>query len=235
MDRFCTINGLLVNFGVSSVILHHLAITMHATFAVWWPSTARLILVSKLTVIAIWLYSAIIAMINFMAYTKDPDDRLPFSCWNAASTPLLELIGIEYWYWVTLAGCILSYLPLHLRSRGVIDADQDCGWKIKIIRKDLQKRDDDRIRSFNLLLYPIGFVVLALPVMLTIFVRISPAVLWSLCGVYALSGLYNTILFFCRRQDLFQTPVMMAGNQSQVERTSKGDPELDPEIAKGDQ
>jgi hypothetical protein len=46
----------------------------------------------------------------------------------------------------------LSYVPLHLRSRGVIHADEDCWWKIKIIRKDLQNRDDDRIRSLNLLL-----------------------------------------------------------------------------------
>jgi hypothetical protein len=34
---------------------------------------------SKLVVIAIWLYSAAITTINYMAYAKDPDDRMPVS------------------------------------------------------------------------------------------------------------------------------------------------------------
>jgi hypothetical protein len=52
--------------------------------------------------------------------------------------------------------------------------------------------------------------------------------------MYALSGLYNTVLFFCGRQDVFRTPGMTAGNHLGVETASKGAPGLDPEIAKGD-
>jgi hypothetical protein len=52
---------------------------MHATFAVWWPGAVRSILMSKLVIIAIWLYSAVITMINYKAYTKDPDGHMPVS------------------------------------------------------------------------------------------------------------------------------------------------------------
>ena len=65
-----------MHVGTDWIISQNKAITLHATFAVWKPN-GRSILVAKLAIIAIWIYSTVIAIMSYMLRADQPDEYMP--------------------------------------------------------------------------------------------------------------------------------------------------------------
>ena len=66
-----------MHMGTDWIISQNKAITLHAAFAVWQPDGVRSILVAKLAIVAIWIYSTVIAIVSYMLRVDQPDEYMP--------------------------------------------------------------------------------------------------------------------------------------------------------------
>ena len=82
-----------MHVGTNCIISQNKAITLHATFAVWQPNGVRSNLVAKLAIIAIWIYSAVIAIMSYMLRADQPDEYMPVRI----SIPLPMMFTHQYY------------------------------------------------------------------------------------------------------------------------------------------
>ncbi|KAI6156984.1 hypothetical protein BKA82DRAFT_539533 [Pisolithus tinctorius] len=157
----------------------------------------------------IWLVIAILVVVPNVVQNNIYG---PTSHWCWIDRGIMQQIGLDYmWMWLTAVLNIISYLLLALVVKRLVVVD---GCKLRWGGK--QERgmiahgggtSPESVRATQMLFYPLLYVVLVLPLSAARFSQIRGdnvpfSVTASSAALFALSGLFNTILYAFTRPRL---------------------------------
>ncbi|KZT38160.1 hypothetical protein SISSUDRAFT_1062185 [Sistotremastrum suecicum HHB10207 ss-3] len=219
-SSYCSGQGIMQNMGETGSAMATIAIAIHTFLVIVFRWRIERLWFPILVVSAIWIFCILFPIINWARFRKDQEPFLfpsPYCsswCWIGARSGLQ--IGGEYvWLWIAALVSILLYVPLFFVIRGNLDIDEDRWWKLRFTRDADQA---DSALSFQMLLYPMAYSVLVIPLSVCRWFQfshheISTAARFGPFTLFSLMGLVNVILLRLLRPDV----LMMGREENRLE------------------
>jgi len=217
--------------GPGSLAMITLVIAVYTFSIVWWRMEQVSLLFAWSIVGVIWAYH--ILFVTLMAWRYRWDTLFhptPYWCWIGKYYTVQKLFTEYLWMWCALFISCLLYIPLFLWSQGYLSPDNEVWWKFRFHTRSQWALTDlnvKRRRSMTMIAYPL---VYAFSIMPSSTIRwmgyvqentgrhintIPPAAIFTGRSIFALSGIFNVILFFkTRRNVLLMTPQPQFDNPS---------------------
>ncbi|KAH9978624.1 hypothetical protein BGW80DRAFT_1165386 [Lactifluus volemus] len=206
---FCTAQGIIQQFGEVGVGLVTLLLGLHTFITALW----------RVGLHARWVAGISIALVVvFLTLWIGLGDGLnkhyitptPYWCW-ISSHYTSERLGGEYvWLWVTLFSSVILYVPLYFWAEGRLSVDKEKWYQFRISQSDVE--DSQRRAALRLLLYPIAYCLVVLPLSVARWSQsphrhVPSAASFFACMLWNLSGAINvTVFLLVRPQLLLFTP-----------------------------
>ncbi|KAK0494649.1 hypothetical protein EDD18DRAFT_351837 [Armillaria luteobubalina] len=219
----CVAQGILKQIGDVTVALSSLTLAIH-TFNVLvmrWraPPWLSIVIVSF-----IWIFIALNVGLSYATHPGNYYGNTGYWCWIRDEYGV-ERITLEYlWIWITLAVMFIIYGLIALVMRGFIIVDEGVHFMIhgNRVRQDLTAADDEDERQSKavanlMLIYPAVYAICVFPVTIVRWLSFSekvyvPSGATFFAGIlFALSGLFNSILYTATRPDLVASTITPLG------------------------
>jgi len=212
---FCTTQAVVKQIGADGVALSSLAIAVY-TFCVLvlrWNVTRY---ISKLVVVVIWIFIALVIVIPYIPYRKKKIyGNVGYWCWVKPEFKVLQLVTEYIWLWVSLGMMTILYVIMFTMMRGWFIVDNGVWYWYRNYRPrynadqpvEEQEEKESKVIANMLLLYPVVYCICivfysiarwrffegsTVPHQFTLFTS----------TLFSLSGTVNAVLFFLTRPDL---------------------------------
>lgn len=222
--HLCTAQAALKQVGINGVALTTMAIALH-TFAILilrWRTPQNF---SRFVVLGIWIFTALVVGIPNAVFRHDVyygADPGSYWCWIVNKYKAEQIVSEYLWVWSTAVALIILYGFMFLVIQGYVIIDDDgLHWHGKarahldLSGGDTEEERDNKKIARMMLFYPAVYVGCVLPNTFSRWFYFSGYTIpyqFTLfaSALYALSGLFNLLLFFLTR------PAMVIG-PAQVE------------------
>jgi len=160
---YCTAQGVIQQIGELGSGLITLILAVHTFVAALWRVglEARgfaLFLVVLVTIFVV-LWAGIGSGIN-----ENYETPTPYWCWISPSFPGERLGGEYIWLWLALFASALLYIPLYFWTEGRLDVDEKKWYKFRVSNLNQQVEYTQRRAALGMLLYPLAYSFVVLPV-----------------------------------------------------------------------
>jgi len=214
---YCSGQGIMQNIGETGSAMATIAIAVHTFVVIVFRWRIERLWFPVLVVASIWIFCILFPIINWARFRKNEKPFLfpsPYWCWIGAR-PGLQIGGEYVWLWIAALVSILLYVPLFFVIRGNLDIDEHWWWKLRFNRDADQA---DSALSFQMLLYPMAYSVLVIPLSVCRWFQfsnhqISTAARFGPFTLFSLMGLVNVVLLRLLRPDV----LMMGREEDRVE------------------
>ncbi|KAI9508222.1 hypothetical protein F5148DRAFT_980131 [Russula earlei] len=242
---YCNAQGIIQQIGELGVALTTLLLAVHTFVGALWRVglDARRFAFGLVCLVCVFiaLWVSIGASTN-----KNYEAPTPYWCWISPKFKGERLGGEYVWLWVALFASAFLYIPLYFWTEGRLSVDPDSWYKFHTSKPDQTVEYAQRRASLGMLLYPLAysFVVLPLSVarwMLFSHDHVSSASQFFGVSMFNLSGFINVLLFlivrpqlllFPRPEDIVEPEIQLAhDNGSRIFTDAAAKYELSPEPA----
>jgi len=230
----CTVQGLMRQLGDTYAALATLTIGVQTFLMLWWlqylkRTTSAIVMGVEL------IFVILIVGIPFGVYTQSGErfyaTPIPYWCWIGKDFFSLRVVGEYIWFWLTLTTSIALYIPLLLLHWGVIKPgtswyspngdNRSMNLPVAVhpeappnTRLGAISRKDKRL--WFIILYPILYCVLILPLTIVRFVGFREELKTSethhraasaltVMIIYSLGGVFDAALYLLTRNNVFQS------------------------------
>jgi len=203
---YCTAQGVIQQIGELGVALITLILAVHTFVAALWRVglEARgfaLFLVVLVTIFVV-LWAGIGSGIN-----ENYETPTPYWCWISPSFPGERLGGEYIWLWLALFASALLYIPLYFWTEGRLDVDEKKWYKFRVSNLNQQVEYTQRRAALGMLLYPLAYSFVVLPVSVARWSQFSgknvpSAATFFGVSMHNLSGAVNVFLLLTVRPQL---------------------------------
>jgi len=213
---FCTAQGIVQQLGDTGSALATLAIAIHTFVVALWGIQPHQHSIAYAIVGLTWIFVCFFVGIGVSINTRGSnfyESPVGYWCWIGNHYLPEQLAGQYIWVWVTMVISFLAYTTLFFWARGNISVSQQHWWKFQVHSDTDVVQDIDpggrRWRSFRMIVYPIVFAVIALPLSVVRWrsgfggsKHHLPTATFAVEFLYSLSGVLNVLLFLFTRSDL---------------------------------
>ncbi|KAF8894349.1 hypothetical protein CPB84DRAFT_1682661 [Gymnopilus junonius] len=218
--HICTAQAVLKQVGIVGVSMSSLAIAIQ-TFAVLilrWRMPRHF---SKFLVLGIWVFDAmVIGIPNIVHRNKRYYGDTGYWCWILDDYRAEQIVTEYLWSWTAGFVMLILYGITFMVMRGWIIVDNGVYWyknytaKLRDSRMGPIETEEDRTAKAianMMLFYPAVYIITVLPNSISRWLSFSgskPPYQFTLFAntVFALSGMFNAILFFATRPELVKGP-----------------------------
>jgi hypothetical protein len=209
---FCVTSGYILTVGETAVALTTAAIAAHTLFAMWWGKHFSSLIAPRILVGVIWAFVILCPLILLVSTRERRHEFFtptPYWCWVNAGFQY-KLLTFYAWLWLAMLISFLSYLPLFFWRLGFY-ISRPPGlpwWRFRVRRKPESDRQPRSKFAFYMILYPIIYFVLGIPLSGARWAqfmsgRSHASTALTTAFIFDLSGLCNCLLFFYTRDGLF--------------------------------
>jgi len=210
----CTAQAVIKQVGSNGVALSSSAIAVY-TFCVLVLRWTIPRYTSKLVVVMIWIFTALIIVIPYIPYRKERIyGNAGFWCWVRPDFKVLQLVTQYAWLWLAVILMAILYTIMFLVLRGWFIVDNGIWyWYENYVPRngapveETEEERESKAIANMLLLYPMVYLICIGPHSIArwlhfsgIHVQYQVTLVFS--TLFALSGMFNTFLFFFTRPDL---------------------------------
>lgn len=214
--QFCSAQGIIQQLGEVNVAITTLMIALYTFIGVWMGGGIRSKKVTGALVGVVWVFVALLILLGNVLNRKSGkgyERPTPYWCWIGEPYLKWRILGEYVWFWMTLLVSIITYIPLYFWSRGNINFDNASWWRFTIQRADdSEGLKGIRRRSLIMLLYPVIYCCLILPVSVVRWIgfvqehgghsnHVPPAATFASSIIFGLSGACNAILLLTTRPE----------------------------------
>jgi len=212
--HFCTVQGAVQQLGDTGSALATLAIAIYTFVTILWGPRRHHYFIAYAAVSLTWLFIVLFITISVTHNTRGSnffDMPVGYWCWIGNRYKAEQYVGQYLWIWITMFMSFLTYTPLFFWARGNITVSTTHWWKFKVHNDSDAVPDIDpdgrKRRSINMIVYPLVFGGLALPLSIvrwgSDFGRHPmPTATFAAEFIYSLSGALNVLLFLFTRSAL---------------------------------
>jgi hypothetical protein len=216
----CTAQAVGRLVSVNGALLSSLAIAVY-TFCVLILRWRIQSYVSKLVVLVIWIFIALLIAISSIIHMKERIyGSVGYTCWIRTEFRILQLVTGHMWTWASLCLTITLYIVMFVVMRGWLIVDNGV-WHWYKPRDDgagqpdeeTQEERDSKAIANLLLLYPAAYLLYMTPFFIIrwlaftgIKIRLEYQINLFSRTLFSLSGVFNTVLFFLTRPHLIIGP-----------------------------
>ncbi|PPQ92973.1 hypothetical protein CVT25_000174 [Psilocybe cyanescens] len=225
--QLCTAQAAIKQVGIVGVAMTSLAIGVH-TFSILvlrWRAPKH---ISKLLVVGIWIFAALVIGIPNAIHrnTKYYGDT-GYWCWILQEFKTEQIVTEYLWVWSAGILMVILYSIMFVVMRGWVVLDEGVHWyknyRPKHPNLAVPETEEDKASKeiANLMLfYPAVYVFCVFPNSLSRWMYFSgfqtPYQFTLFAStLFALSGLFNVILFFSTRPDLVKGPNVIIESESE--------------------
>jgi len=131
----------------------------------------------------------------------------PYYCWISHSFPGERLAGEYIWLWLAFFATVILYIPLYFWAEGRLDVDEEKWYKFRVSNLNQRVEYTQRRAALGMLLYPLAYSVVVLPISVTRWSQFSgrhvpSAATFFGVSTYKLSGAINVFLLLTVRPKL---------------------------------
>jgi len=121
-------------------------------------------------------------------------------CWIGNGFAAERIAGEYVWLWIATLASIVLYIPLFFIMKGTLDMDTSSGRGLRIRRKAGVAPHLAGEAHLKVLLYPVAYTVLVLPLSVVRWINFETdnlpfGALFAVSTLFQLTGLVNVILF----------------------------------------
>ncbi|KAI0058572.1 hypothetical protein BV25DRAFT_1786561, partial [Artomyces pyxidatus] len=210
---FCSVQGIVQQFGETGVAMSTTAITVHTFLSVFWRIGARSRLAAFFFVFIIWAFVGAFTGVNAGLHHRGSevyDTPTPYWCWVGERYGTERIAGEYLWLWIALFSSVIMYIPLYFWSQGYLSLAEGSWWRFRVHRPT--KRPSTR--AIGMLAYPAVYSLLVLPLSVVRWITfrtqlsVPSAATFCVVFLFSLSGACNVLLLLLTRPQLllFGTP-----------------------------
>ncbi|KAF5338492.1 hypothetical protein D9611_013243 [Ephemerocybe angulata] len=215
---FCTAQGIIQQLGETTVAMSTLLIAIYTFRGLWLGKTVESLRVTKFVTLGIWLFVSLMILLgNVLNRNKDSQHRYetptPYWCWIGKDYLQWKIWGEYFWFWLTLAVSLCTYIPLFFWSRGNISINPKSGWKFTFHRTNKTNIPAEfREQSLIMLAYPVVYCIAILPLSVARWIgffqernggvsTIPSSATFACVAILSISGACNVLLLLTTRPD----------------------------------
>ncbi|KIM82293.1 hypothetical protein PILCRDRAFT_71066 [Piloderma croceum F 1598] len=215
---YCTAQGAIQQLGETGVALATLFIAIHTFTVVIWGKLKEQLIVAYIAVAFIWLFVILFVSVAISIHTHSSNyyETPSYWCWIGPKYYPERISGEYFWFYLTMAVSLFTYIPLFLWSQGNMTVSPEHWWKIRFHRN----KDNDAVlhadpngrsrRSIGMIAYPVLYIVTVFPTSVVRFLtgfgrnprHTYPTATFATAFLFSLSGTVNATLFLLTRPDL---------------------------------
>ncbi|KAH9979159.1 hypothetical protein BJV74DRAFT_131271 [Russula compacta] len=215
---YCTAQGIIQQTGELGSALITFILATHTFVTVMWRVGLRARGFACCLVGLVWIFVALWVGIGAGIH-KNYETPTPYWCWIGPQYTG-ERIGGEYaWLWVALFTSVILYVPLYFWAKGRLSVDEEKWYKFRTSRPDRGGEYAQRRAALGMLLYPIVYSFVILPVSISRWLEFSnksssSAATFFGVSMHNLSGAINVLLTLVFKPQLL---LLTRPDQSDVE------------------
>ncbi|KAF6763252.1 hypothetical protein DFP72DRAFT_841367 [Ephemerocybe angulata] len=217
---FCTAQGIIQQLGETTVAMSTLLIAIYTFRGLWLGKTVESLRVTKFVTLGIWLFVSLMILLGKRAEPeqgqpaplRDPNSRNT-GVGSGRTTSSGKSWGEYFWFWLTLAVSLCTYIPLFFWSRGNISINPKSGWKVHFHRANKANIPTEfREQSLIMLAYPVVYCIAILPLSVARWIgffqernggvsTIPSSATFACVAILSISGACNVLLLLTTRPD----------------------------------
>ncbi|TFK18819.1 hypothetical protein FA15DRAFT_675005 [Coprinopsis marcescibilis] len=215
----CTAQAVIKQIGINGVALTSLAIAVH-TFLVLvfrWRAPRH---ISKFLVLGVWIFTALVVSIPYAIHRNEPYyGDTGYWCWIYYHWRTEQIVSEYLWVWTAAILMGILYGIMFFVMRGFVAIEKGrVSWvgprdriKPDLDEAESEEEEENRYLANLLLFYPAVYIFCMLPNTLSRWMSftgytIPNEVTLFASALFALSGMFNVILFFMTRPELVVGP-----------------------------
>ncbi|TFK21879.1 hypothetical protein FA15DRAFT_672092 [Coprinopsis marcescibilis] len=215
----CTAQAVIKQIGINGVALTSLAIAVQ-TFSVLilrWRAPRR---ISKLLVLGVWIFTALVVSIPYAVHRNKPYYGITgYWCWIYSQRRTEQIVSEYLWVWTAaiLMAVLYGFMFFVIRGFVVIEKGR-VSWvssrdriKQELDEAESEEEEENRYLANLLLFYPAVYIFCMFPNTIARWMSFSGhtipyQVTLFASALFAFSGMFNVILFFITRPELVVGP-----------------------------